>query len=87
MKLNKYQTVYAIVNAVCSLADVEELKQYIAENDTKPSDDDTAAHLVACKEALHVYEQDFFRRLSYCLFTDKIRRVSAAEQCPFCEHL
>ena len=64
MKLNKYQTVYDIVNAVCSQRDVEELKKYIAESDTRPSDDDTADHLVACKEALSVYEQGFFRRWS-----------------------
>jgi len=72
VKLNKYQTVYEIINAVCNQRDIEELKQYIADSDTQPQDNDTAAYLVACKEALSVYEQGFFRRWSTAFLQTKV---------------
>ncbi len=59
---DKYQTVDEIIKSVFSHSDIEELKMYI--NTCLPEDEASAHHLTACKKALAVYEQGFYKRWS-----------------------
>lgn len=70
VKLNKYQSVWSIVNAVCSSSDLEELKMYCSGDEGK--DDDTRAHLIACKKALDVYEKGYFKQWSTPFLQEKV---------------
>ena len=63
MKFDKYQSVQEVIDEVKSPSDVEALRAYIAETATS-TDEDTVAYLAACRNALHVYEQGFYRRWS-----------------------
>jgi hypothetical protein len=63
VKFDKYQSVQEVIDEVKSPSDVETLRAYIAETATS-TDEDTAGYLAACRNALSVYEQGYYRRWS-----------------------
>lgn len=72
MKLQKYQSVQEVIDEVKSPWDVEALRAYIAETATMSTDEETLAFLVACRKALSVYDQGFFRRWSTAFLQTKL---------------
>lgn len=85
MKLNKYQSVQEVIDEVQCLSDLEALKAYIAETAKVATDEDTLAYLKACRKALSVYEQGYFRLWSTSFLQGKLEECRQQNNARYAE--